>query len=119
MAGVPRPASAGGLERRPHAFHTHRTGRTHRRRPRDPRRRILGEVRQLPGCLAQADTLEELAEAIQEAFRDYFAEPGVQTEETARALAAIQGSTEIPPGPYPLRYDYQPPPSWTEADEDE
>ena len=80
---------------------------------------FYGEVRQLPGCLAQADTLEQLAEAIKEAFRDYFAEPGVQTEETARALAAIQGSTEIPPGPYPLRYDYQPPPSWTEADEDE
>jgi hypothetical protein len=49
----------------------------------------------------------------------YFAEPGIQTEQTARELAAIQGTTEIPPGPYPLRYDYQPPPSWTEADEDE
>jgi predicted RNase H-like HicB family nuclease len=80
---------------------------------------FYGEVRQLPGCLAQADTLEELAEAIQEAFRDYFAEPGVQTEETARALAAIQGSTEIPPGPYPLRRPYQPPAWWTEAHEDE
>ena len=78
-----------------------------------------GEVRQLPGCLAQAETLEGLAEAIRDAVRDYFAEPGIQTEQTARELAAIQGTTTIPEGPYPLRYDYQPPPSWTEADEDE
>ena len=64
---------------------------------------FYGEVRHLPGCLAQADTLEELADAIREALRDYFAEPGVMTEETARELAAIQGTTNIPPGPYPLR----------------
>src|SRR5690348_15211030 len=80
---------------------------------------FYGEVRQLPGCLAQADTLEELADAIRDAVRDYFAEPGLMTEETARGLAAIQGTTKIPDGPYPLRYDYQPPPDWTEADEDE
>jgi predicted RNase H-like HicB family nuclease len=80
---------------------------------------FYGEVRELPGCLAQADTLEGLAEAIREAVRDYFAEPGVQTEETARALAAIQGGTEIPAGPYPLRRDYRPPAWWTEAHEDE
>jgi predicted RNase H-like HicB family nuclease len=80
---------------------------------------FYGEVRQLPGCLAQADTLEELADAIRDAVRDYCAEPGLMTEETARGLAAIQGSTKIPGGPYPLRYDYQPPPDWTEADEDE
>jgi predicted RNase H-like HicB family nuclease len=80
---------------------------------------FYGEVRQLPGCLAQADSLEELEEAIQEAIRDYFAEPGLMTEETARGLAAIQGTTTIPDGPYPLPYHYQPPPSWTEADEDE
>ncbi len=80
---------------------------------------FYGEVRQLPGCLAQADSLEDLAEAIREAVRDYFAEPGLQTEQTARELAAIQGRSRIPDGPYPLRYDYQPPSSWTEADEDE
>ncbi len=80
---------------------------------------FYGEVRQLPGCLSYADTLEELADAMREALRDYFAEPGLMTEPTARELAAIQGTTNIPPGPYPLRYDYQPPPDWTEADEDE
>jgi predicted RNase H-like HicB family nuclease len=80
---------------------------------------FYGEVRQLPGCLAQADSLEELADAIRDAVRDYFAEPGLQTEQTARELAAIQGTTNIPDGPYPLPYPYQPPPSWTEADEDE
>jgi predicted RNase H-like HicB family nuclease len=80
---------------------------------------FYGEVRHLPGCLAQADTLEDLADAIRDAVRDYFAEPGIMTEETARGLAAIQGTGKFPEGPYPLRYDDQPPPSWTEADEDE
>jgi hypothetical protein len=76
---------------------------------------FYGEVRQLPGCLAQADTLEDLVEAI----RDYFAEPGLLTEETARGLADIQGADAIPPGPYPLRRDYRPPAWWTEAHEGE
>lgn len=80
---------------------------------------FLGEVRQLPGCLAQADSLDELEAAIRDAIRDYFAEPGIMTEQTARELAAIQGSSEIPPGPYPLRREYQPPDWWTEAHEDE
>lgn len=78
-----------------------------------------GEVRQFPGCVAQAETLEELRSSIILAVSEWCAEPGVQTEETARKLAAIQGSSEIPAGPYPLSYGYQPPPSWTEADEDE
>ncbi len=76
---------------------------------------FLGEVRQLPGCLAQADSLDELEAAI----RDYFAEPGIMTEQTARELAAIQGTTKIPDGPYPLRYDYDPPPDWTVAEKEE
>ena len=80
---------------------------------------FYGEVRNLPGCLAQADSLDDLAEAIREAVRDYFAAPGVQTEQTARELAAIQGAATIPPGPYPLRRDYRPPDWWTEAHEDE
>jgi predicted RNase H-like HicB family nuclease len=80
---------------------------------------FYGEVRQLPGCLAQAETLEGLQAAIRLAVRDWFAEPGLQTEQTARELAAIQGTDVIPEGPYPLPYDYQPPASWTEADEDE
>jgi hypothetical protein len=78
-----------------------------------------GEVRQFPGCIAQAETLEELKQNMILAVRDWWAKPGVQTEEAARDLAAVQGSSEIPHGPYPLPYDYQPPPSWTEADEDE
>ena len=36
---------------------------------------FYGEVRHVPGCLAQADSLDGLAEAIREAVRDYFAEP--------------------------------------------
>jgi len=80
---------------------------------------FYGEVRELPACLAQADTIEGLAEAIKEAVRDDFAEPGVQTEETARRLGAIQGAVAIPEGPYPLRRDDRPPALWTEAHEDE
>ena len=79
---------------------------------------FYGEVRNLPGRLAQADSLDDLAEAVREAVRDYFAEPGVQTEQTARELAAIPGAATIPPGPYPLRRDYRPPDWWTEAHED-
>src|SRR5881394_3584376 len=71
-----------------------------------------GEVRQFPGCVAQAETLEGLTSSINRAISDWLAEPGVQTEEAARELAAIQGSSEIPDGAYPLPYDYQPPPSW-------
>jgi predicted RNase H-like HicB family nuclease len=78
-----------------------------------------GEVRQMPGCVAQADTLEELRAVIGQAILDWLAEPGVQSEEEARKLAAIQGVEEIPEGPYPLPYGYRPPESWTEADEDE
>jgi hypothetical protein len=70
---------------------------------------LWGEVRQFPGCVAQAETLEELEKSIVLAIRDWWAKPGVKTEEVARELAAIQGSGEIPPGPYPLRYDDQPP----------
>jgi predicted RNase H-like HicB family nuclease len=78
-----------------------------------------GEVRQMPGCAAQDDTLDGLRAAIVEAIGDWLGEPGVQTEEQARKLAAIQGTEEIPEGPYPLPYAYEPPASWTEADEDE
>jgi predicted RNase H-like HicB family nuclease len=78
-----------------------------------------GEAIGFPGCVAQADTLDELRANILRALEDWLGEPGVMTEETARELAAIQGSSEIPPGPYPLRCDYQPPASWTEEDENE
>jgi hypothetical protein len=78
-----------------------------------------GEVREFPGCVSQADTLEGLVSSIPRAVRDWWAEPGLKTEEAARELAAIQGGGEIPDGPYPLSYAYQPPSSWTEADEDE
>lgn len=80
---------------------------------------FYGEVRGLPGCLAQVDSLDKLTEAIRAAVHDYFTEPGVQTEQTAHELAAIQGTVVIPPGPYPLRRDYRPPVWWTEAHEDE
>jgi predicted RNase H-like HicB family nuclease len=78
-----------------------------------------GEVRQFPGCVVQADSLEALEDRIRLAVRDYFAAPGLQSQQTARELAGIPGTTSIPDGPYPLPYHYQPPSSRTEADEDE
>jgi predicted RNase H-like HicB family nuclease len=78
-----------------------------------------GEVRQFPGCVAQAETLELLESSIRQAIEDWLAEPGVQTKKTAKELAAIQGSRETPAGPYPRRYKYEAPPAWTEANEDE
>jgi predicted RNase H-like HicB family nuclease len=79
-----------------------------------------GEVRQFPGCVAQAETLDSLKQKILLAIRDWMAEPGVQSERTARELAAIQGAgVTAPLGPYPRAMEYQPPASWTEADEDE
>ena len=80
---------------------------------------LWGEVRQFPGCVVQAETLEELEKNVVLAIRDWWAEPGVKTKEVARELAAVQGTSEIPPPPYPQRYDYQPPRSWTDEDENE
>lgn len=79
---------------------------------------LWGEVKQFPGCVAQAETLEELEKRIIQAVGDWWSLPGLKTEDAARELAAIQGG-EAPAGPFPMRYEYQPPPSWTEVDEDE
>lgn len=48
-----------------------------------------GEVWHLPGCLAQADSLENLAQAIREPVRDDFAGQRLLTEETAQRLPEI------------------------------
>ena len=77
-----------------------------------------GEVQELWGCVAQAETREDLRVNVARAIRDWLAEPGVKSEAAARELAALQGGV-APEGPYPLDYGYRPPASWTEADEDE
>jgi predicted RNase H-like HicB family nuclease len=75
------------------------------------------EAPRFPGCVAQAETMEDLRQNIIQAIEDWLAESPVKTEAEARQLAAIQGSDELPGESYPQRYDYLPPPSWTDEDE--
>ncbi|HEU5118404.1 MAG TPA: type II toxin-antitoxin system HicB family antitoxin [Isosphaeraceae bacterium] len=71
-----------------------------------------------PGCVTQAETLEDLKEALTEAVEDWLYGEPVKTEEEARRLAEIQGAGVLmEPGPFPLLYPYQPPDSWTDEDE--
>lgn len=76
-----------------------------------------GEVPRVPGCLAQADTEDELKENILQAIQDWWAEAPEKTEAEATRLAAIQGNPNPPRGSGPQPYDYHPSLSWTEDDE--
>ena len=51
------------------------------------------EIKELPGCVAQADDLETLEKNLIRAIADWFRERPEKTEEEARQLAAIQGTT--------------------------
>ncbi len=76
------------------------------------------EVPRFPGCMAQADTLEALREALGEAIEDWLNGEPVKTEEDARRLAEIQGSpTLAEAGPFPQPNPYLPPAGWNEDDE--
>ena len=55
------------------------------------------EVPCFPGCIAQAETWEDLRRNILLAIGDWLAESPVKTEDQARQLAAIQGSS-VPEG---------------------
>src|SRR4051794_9326620 len=74
------------------------------------------EVPHFPGCVAQAETMEALAENLRQAIGDWLAESPVKTEAEAGQLAAIQGSDELRDESYPQPYDYLPPPSWSDED---
>jgi predicted RNase H-like HicB family nuclease len=70
-----------------------------------------------PGCVAQAESLEVLRANLLLAIRDWLAESTVKTEDEAKQLAAIQGSSVPSDQSFPQSYEYRPPASW--ADEDE
>jgi predicted RNase H-like HicB family nuclease len=74
------------------------------------------EVTSLPGCIAQAETLEALRDNIRSAIDDWLAGSPVKTEGEAEGLASIQGGGGPVDGPFPVPYDYQPPPSWSDDD---
>jgi predicted RNase H-like HicB family nuclease len=75
------------------------------------------EVPRLPGCVAQAETLETLKENIVQAVEDWLPGPSVITEHEARQLAQIQGNTEPFDQSFPQPIDYQPPAGWNDDDE--
>ncbi len=52
------------------------------------------EVLRFPGCVAQAETIEALKENIVQAVEDWLNGSPVKTEDEARQLAEIQGSSQ-------------------------
>lgn len=75
------------------------------------------EVEGLPGCIAQAETLEELEANIAQAVIDWLQEVPEKTEDDARQFAKLQGRDDALGGPYPEPNPYLPPSGWSEDDE--
>jgi predicted RNase H-like HicB family nuclease len=75
------------------------------------------EVTRFPGCVAQAETIEALKQNIVQAVEDWLSVVPVKTEDEARRLAEIQGSTKLVDESFPQAYTYLPPPSWIDEDE--
>ncbi|MBV8556444.1 MAG: hypothetical protein JO116_12845, partial [Planctomycetaceae bacterium] len=75
------------------------------------------EVSRFPGCVARAETIEALKENPVQAVEDWLAGSPVKTEDEARQLAEIQGSSALVDEAFPQPYGYLPPPSWTDEDE--
>lgn len=74
------------------------------------------EVEGLPGCIAQAESLEALRENLLLAVADWLTESREKTEREARGLASIQGGTDPVDESFPVAYEYLPPPSRTGED---
>jgi predicted RNase H-like HicB family nuclease len=75
------------------------------------------EVPSLPGCVAQADTLEALRGNVRLAVADWMAQSAVKTHEEASQLAAIQGVDVQADQSFPQCNEYRPPAAWTDEDE--
>jgi len=75
------------------------------------------EVPRFPGCVAQAETIEALKENIIQAAEDWLNGLPVKTEDEARQLAEIQGSSKLVDESFPQPYTYLPPRSWIDEDE--
>jgi predicted RNase H-like HicB family nuclease len=75
------------------------------------------QVPRFPGCVAQAESIETLKENIVQAVEDWLNGSPVKTEEEARRLAAVQGSSELADGSFPQPYSFLPPPSGIDEDE--
>ena len=75
------------------------------------------EVPRFPGCVAQAESIEDLKVNIIQAVDDWLNGSPVKTEEEARQLTAIQGFGDPVDAPAPQPYGYLPPSSWVDEDE--
>ncbi len=75
------------------------------------------EVPRLPGCVAQAESMETLKQNIIQAVDDWLNGMPVKTEDEARQLAELQGRSTPIEESFPQPNPYLPPASW--ADEDE
>lgn len=75
------------------------------------------EVPRFPGCVAQAETIEALKQNITQAVDDWLSGTPVKTEDDARRLAEIQGTSKLAEESFPQPNHYLPPASW--ADEEE
>jgi predicted RNase H-like HicB family nuclease len=69
------------------------------------------EVVRFPGCVAQGETIEALKENIIQAIEDWLAGSPVKTDDEARRLAEIQGSSAPIDESFPQPYGYDPPPA--------
>ena len=80
-------------------------------------RKSWAEVPRFAGCFAQAETIEALKANIIQAVEDWLNGSPAKTEDEARQLAEIQGSSQPVDESFPQPYAYQPPPSWTDEDD--
>lgn len=75
------------------------------------------EVPRFPGCVAQAETIDELKRNIAQAVEEWLNGIPVKTEDEARHLAEIQGTSRLVEESYPQPNSYLPPASWIDEDE--
>lgn len=75
------------------------------------------EVPRVPGCIAQAETIDALRQNIIQAVDDRLNGMPVKTEDEARQLAEIQGTSTLVDELFPQPNHYLPPASWVDEDE--
>lgn len=75
------------------------------------------EVSRFPGCVAQAETIEALKQNIVQAVDDWLNGLPIKTEDEARRLSQIQGTSDLVEESFPQPNPYLPPASWIDEDE--
>lgn len=78
----------------------------------------IGPRCRLPGCVAQAETVKALKLNIAQAADDWLNVTPVKTEDEAKQLAAIQGTSKFGEESFPQPNRYLPPASRVNDDDD-